>query len=286
MAAITAQERLGELLSKCRRAANLNQVRMAELLGTDQGTVSRLEGGKVAHPSRDRVMAWLRHTGSTEESINFADDLVERCGLDVVRWEPLHSVGWDAHQYRYEDLEQQAVAIRVWQPSVVPGLLQSPDYVAWLMEKVVKVPAEELSTAIAARLRRNAALYRPDTRLDAVIAEHVLRTRFGGSAVMSTQLHQLAALAQLPTVDLAVVPTDTDMDQSWGCSFVLFEMPDSHASQVKIEMEEDELTITDPQRVDQYRQIHALYRQHALTGQPVVDLLATIARQRDQETSS
>lgn len=271
----TIRRDLGRRLQQARKAASLRAVDLAKDLGISQGQLSRIENG-TRRASEDLVRAWLERTGQTDDAI---DDLVAQVGAadrEISEWKNRFSKGWAADQVSYEDLRREATAMRAYQISVVPGLLQTPAYTEFLLRHVVQLGDREIADGIAARTRQQRLLYEPGTNLTAVIAEHVLRSRgIGGPAVMVEQLHRIAQLATLPTVDLAIIPSDTDMPLPYMVSFDLYELPDSDAM-VLIEFDTGEIREGEPHRVQQYRQRFDALREAALGGAAALDLLKRI----------
>ncbi len=105
-------------------------------------------------------------------------------------------------------LESDAIEIRTYQPTLVPGWLQRPSYARVVMETLPSVnPERDLDRSIAFRVRRQQALYDdPPLRLDAILDEGVIRRCLGGPEVMHEQLLHLAEVSLLPNVSLQVFP--------------------------------------------------------------------------------
>ena len=84
----------------------------------------------------------------------------------------------------FAGFENDAARISVYMPLVIPGLLQTPAYIAALLELGPREPAWR-ERALAARLRRQHILDRADgtaPRLVAVITEASLMYRWGTQA--------------------------------------------------------------------------------------------------------
>jgi transcriptional regulator with XRE-family HTH domain len=117
----------------------------------------------------------------------------------------------EAHPDKYRrrmELEAQAVIIREYSPSIVPGILQTEDYAKAQFRsfnpKATEGDIEELWTL---RLGRQALLLgdpRPDYAV--ILDEAVLRRSYGGPGVMRDQLERLADLALTPTSFVQVLP--------------------------------------------------------------------------------
>ncbi|MEU5876652.1 Scr1 family TA system antitoxin-like transcriptional regulator [Spirillospora sp. NPDC047279] len=104
-------------------------------------------------------------------------------------------------------LEQDSARIRTFQPNVVPGLLQTPEYARAVMRSRPPVGDRDYDSSVAFRMARQEALTRPNPAfLDAVISETVLRQMTGGAEVMAGQLHRLLEASRTPNVRLRVLP--------------------------------------------------------------------------------
>jgi transcriptional regulator with XRE-family HTH domain len=108
--------------------------------------------------------------------------------------------------------EADAESVWVWEPLIVPGLLQTENYTRSLLQAWVNkfsLPSAEVDRRVEARRVRQDVLTRdPPVRLSAVIDESVLHRRIGGSAVMREQLEHLTALSELPDIDIRILPLD------------------------------------------------------------------------------
>jgi transcriptional regulator with XRE-family HTH domain len=277
----SARALLGDALRQARTKAGIAQPELARQLGVSQPMVSRIEHGHRA-PSREQVTRWLDITQAPGDSRGVALELFAAAADEhttVTEWSDLQQAGWTQHQERYRDLAGEATLIRIYQSAMVPGILQTPDYVAYLMRHVLAVPETEFAAATEARLRRQEILYAPGSHLEVVLAEAALRQPFGGRALMASQLDRLAALAHLPSIDVAVLPVDTDMPDVHTAAFWLYEMPQPSESEVLIELLLGEVRETDPARVSRYRTAFHLYRQHSLAGEAAIKMIQRIARE-------
>jgi transcriptional regulator with XRE-family HTH domain len=123
----------------------------------------------------------------------------------------------------YVQLEAEATLVRNYQPSKVPGLLQTPDYArAVVRASNLTVPPEEVERRIAVRLKRQERLHGDDPlRLHALLDEAVLHRQAGGPEVMRGQLESLIEAADLPNVSLRVLPYDAGLYPAVGNPFVI-----------------------------------------------------------------
>lgn len=273
---------LGQRLREFRTDANLRAVDLAELIGMSQGQLSKIENGR-RRISPEQVRAFLQQCRAPAAALDEVAELARRADTDVTAWQDRFAAGWANDQRAYTDTEQDATCIRLYQVSVVPGLLQTSDYTEFILREIVGLHGDEIATSLQARANRQKLLYRPETHVSAIIAEHVLRHRFPGRAVMIEQLHRLVQLAALPTVDLAVIPTDTDMPLPYMVSFDLLELPDDDGDIVQVELDTGEVIEREPHRVSTYKRRHEALRSYSLTDQ---DATALIQRIADENTTA
>jgi transcriptional regulator with XRE-family HTH domain len=109
------------------------------------------------------------------------------------------------------DFEQQATALRSFEPTVVPGLLQIEDYARALTGS---------DEATAARIERQGLLTRENPpELISIVNESVLHRQVGGRDVMHRQLLHLADPPG--RVRVQVLPADADTYSGIDGSFIL-----------------------------------------------------------------
>jgi transcriptional regulator with XRE-family HTH domain len=153
----------------------------------------------------------------------------------------------------YIGLEQGAATIRYVEPALVPGLLQTPDYTAALLQSDV-IPRTErrIARIVELRMARQRAVTRDDDPADlsVIIDEAVLHRAGGGLKAMAAQLDHLATMAERPNVTIRVVPFERGVNACMVAavrllSFAWSSIPDvvylEHRDQ--LEMIEDELAV-------------------------------------------
>lgn len=251
---------------------------MGAELGCNQSRISRIESGKT-RVSPDEVRRWLDSVGAPTDAYVELLDLAERAEVEVVSWSDAHANGWAAHQNDYAAIEREASRILIWQPAVIPGLMQSGAYVRHFLAKTRGLSEHQVAEGVAARLDRQDVLYRPDTHLEVVIAEHVLRQRFGGAKVMVEQLHRVASLARLPSVDMAVLPSDTDMDETYEPSAVIYLAPHDDANDLAlVELATSIVREHKPENVQRYINLFRTYQEHSLRGAAAIEFVERVAK--------
>ncbi|MBQ0894174.1 XRE family transcriptional regulator [Micromonospora sp. U56] len=124
------------------------------------------------------------------------------------------------------DIERDAVALRAFQLAWVPGLLQTEAYARATLEWEA-LPPTKVEELVAARIARQTILIRECGPLFvAVLDEGVIRRQVGDRDLMAAQLAHLVSCAELPNVQLHVVPRDTVAYPGLNGPFMLAELPD------------------------------------------------------------
>ncbi|MEU8422574.1 DUF5753 domain-containing protein [Micromonospora sp. NPDC048835] len=125
------------------------------------------------------------------------------------------------------DWEREAVAIRWFEHTWVPGLLQTEAYARATLAGEA-LTADEVADVVASRMDRQAIARRErPPLLVAVIHELVLyQSAYGDRALMREQCEHLAECAALPSVQVLVVPRDVGMYPGLGGGFIVAELPD------------------------------------------------------------
>jgi hypothetical protein len=108
----------------------------------------------------------------------------------------------------YADLEADSAVVADFTSELVPGLLQTRDYIRGVMEDSGMLTPEVVDQRIEFRLRRQRAFFdRPrPKRLDVVLTEGALRVEVGSSAVMQAQREHLLALTSRDGVRIRILP--------------------------------------------------------------------------------
>lgn len=105
------------------------------------------------------------------------------------------------------EFEQVAHTLYIWQPLVVPGLLQTESYARAILSCSPHITDEQVEEKVAARLARQEILHRsPSTALWVVLDEGVLHRPVGGREVMREQLEHLVKMGGRKELSIQILP--------------------------------------------------------------------------------
>lgn len=213
---------LGLALLRLRTAAKKSQQEAAEAVGRTAARISQVENGKgtlggeeltkllifygVTGTRRDTLLALGRASRRRQRGHGFVDLLPE------------------SYQ-RLTDMLAATDAIRWYECGLVPGLVQSPDYVAAMIRTAATASSEaEVQERIAFRLaQQKGVLDTADSKtIEIVFTEDALRHVIGDHKVMRGQiLHMLQLVERHPSVSLRVVPDSAHNNPALGGGLII-----------------------------------------------------------------
>lgn len=187
----------------------------------------------AAAPTLEHVPSWLKkvEAGDLGPTVPDTEALLRLYGVDEAHIAPVLTVAQDARRMswwvrtygaeampiwfrKYADMEASATRLRTAQALLIPGLLQTSAYAGEVLERnPFRSTETSVHRQVALRMDRQAILTDEDhpTRLEFVLHESALRHRVGTPAVMADQVARLIAAAELPHVDLRVLPLDAQV---------------------------------------------------------------------------
>lgn len=200
---------LGRQLKEIRAEAGYkSQDEFAPALNRDRSVIGKAESGE--YPPTDVVL----------------DDWLDLCGiggrlrtvlLGMVRFARMRDGGpvkvWFAG---WVDAEGKAHTLRIWQPIIFPGILQTPAYTRALFA-VTSMGDDQIDDYVQSRLSRQAILDRPEApSVVVVLDELVLHRLIGAPEVMREQIGHVIELSKRTNVHIHILPTLTGANLGLG----------------------------------------------------------------------
>jgi hypothetical protein len=272
------RRRLGAELRRCRERAGMTQEAVSRYFEWHSAKVTRIETARVAVTARD-VKDLLALYGV--EDMTYRDALMELARLSKERtwWTDYRDL---MRAGNFVGMEAEASSSRVWEPIVLPGLLQTEPYMRALMRTGRRADAPDaIDRRVALRLRRQERLTaeRP-LNLRAVVDESVIHRVVGGREVMRDQLHRLLWAADLPNISLQILPFDSGEHAFMGGSAAILEFPEiAHSPVVYLEGLAGDYYEEQPSEVARYRDEFDRLAARALDPSASVDV---VKRQLDR----
>ncbi|MBT2489091.1 helix-turn-helix domain-containing protein [Streptomyces sp. ISL-96] len=272
------RRRLGQELRRLRELKGMTAEEVAERLLVSQSKISRLENGRRSISQRDvRDLCGVYDV----EDHRIVDSLMQMA-KDSRQQGWWHAFG-DIPYSVYIGLETDAASLRVYDPQIVPGLLQTPRYAEALITGALPETAvTDVEKRVNVRLRRQERILTAEQplRLWAVIDEAALRRVVGDKQLMREQLEHLVEQSQLPHVTVQILPFDMGAHPGISGHYAILEFPDAaDSSVVYIEGVTSDLYLEKANDVQKYSVMYEHLRAQALNVEASRQFIADIAKE-------
>ncbi|MGV9244424.1 helix-turn-helix domain-containing protein [Streptomyces sp. NPDC003710] len=271
------RRRLGQELRRLRELKGMTAEEVAERLLVSQSKISRLENGRRSISQRDvRDLCGVYEV----EDQRVVDSLMEmaRDSRQQGWW---HAFG-DIPYSVYIGLETDAESLRVYEPQVITGLLQTHSYAEALIQGALpETSAADIEKRVQVRMRRQeriAAEHNP-LRLWVVLDEAALRRAVGDNHVMREQLEHLCEMSQLPHVTVQVLPFRAGAHPGLNGQYAILEFADAaDSSVVYLEGVTSDLYLEKAHDVQKYAVMYEHLRAQALSVEESRRFIADAAK--------
>ncbi|MEU6846609.1 helix-turn-helix transcriptional regulator [Streptomyces sp. NPDC046716] len=272
------RRRLGQELRRLRELKGMTAEEVAERLLVSQSKISRLENGRRSISQRDvRDLCGVYEV----EDHRIVDSLMQMA-KDSRQQGWWHSFG-DIPYSVYIGLETDAASLRVYDPQVVPGLLQTRGYAESLINGALpETTPSDIDKRVQVRMRRQERIQAPDNplRLWTVLDEAALRRTVGGRGIMREQLEHLVEQSQLPHVTVQVIPFEMGAHPGLNGQYAILEFPDAaDSSVVYIEGVTSDLYLEKANDVQKYSVMYEHLRAQALNVDQSRQFISEIAKE-------
>lgn len=242
---------VGIELARYRTEARMSLGKTSAVTGISKPKLAHLEMGRQ-HQSAEDIATLLATYGVEQRSVTRLVALSER-SEDANWWAPWADVlpPWFTV---FAGLERIADRVFTYEPTLIPGLLQTPEYATAVTEEALLVRADHAPRYVQFRAERVKRLNNPDRPLwlHAVITSGALEMPVGNADVREKQLMHLAKMADLPTVTIQVLRPQNGIPTVHTSGFMLLSF--DAASQVGyVELLDDAVYLYDVNRLRTYQ---------------------------------
>ncbi|MEV5537659.1 helix-turn-helix transcriptional regulator [Saccharopolyspora shandongensis] len=236
------------MLRKQRIAAGLTAAELARATGMSASKVSRFESGEsgIYLDDLEKLLDFYRLSKKRRvELLDIARHAEER------GWLRLSNANLPEDWQTWVDFEDEANALLNYEPLVVPGLLQTPEYTRAIIDATGQLSPREVDSLVSARMARQGLLDKEEpVRLHAIIEETALTRPVGPDGALERQLRHLVDAASRPHITIQVMSHDVGLHPGLNGPFAILEYG-SEASLVLLEHktvnlfmdEEDQLAV-------------------------------------------
>ncbi|NES14550.1 MULTISPECIES: helix-turn-helix transcriptional regulator [Micromonospora] len=273
--------RLGRAIRELREASGMTGAVLGREAGLDRTAVSKVENGE--RRPLDTILRILDVLLPESDDRYRALQRVARDGLAKGWWTEAKYAAMGDRQARTADIEAGARAIREYQNSLLPGLLQTEAYARHRGQVALDDGADfDLSGTVAGRMRRQLQVSGPDgSEYDVVLEPQAIERLPVPPAVMREQLHHLLDLATTrENVSVRILPVDARLGRGYvpRSPFSLYAYPDPEdLTLVAVDTVTTDLLVTEAQEAQRYARLFDQLRDAALSPEASADLIQKAA---------
>jgi len=251
-----ARRRLRFALRTAREAAELTQAEVGDRLEWSVSKVNRIENGEVTISATDlrALMALLAVTDP--ETVD-----------QLTKWARVaRSRGWwDKPEFRAHmtppmrqliQYETEAAAIRCFQPTIVPGALQTPEYARAVLDYWSDLSEDTRAARQTIRTERRDRLFsnKSGVPYHLVLDESVVLRRVGGPVVMSAQLRLLLDVIRTSNLYVRIIPLAAGAVMGQLGNFTVLDLDGDENAILYREIPPDDIISDTHEMIQLYRQ--------------------------------
>jgi transcriptional regulator with XRE-family HTH domain len=254
---------IGTELARYRNDARLSLTDAAARTGISKAKLNHLETGRQQQDPDD-IATLLSAYGAQQRDIDRLTSLTGRAD-DAAWWAPWAQVVPDWLK-TYVGLEGLAEQEFTFEPTIIPGLLQTQEYAAAITANSPRVRPDHNERFVGFRMARTRRLTDPERalHLHAVVTEAALRLAVGDLELRRAQLRHLLDMAKQPTVTIQVIRPEDGPHTALTGPFMLLDFGTAARPVVYVELQDGALYLQDPDQVATYKLVARDLRQVAL----------------------
>jgi transcriptional regulator with XRE-family HTH domain len=273
---VVRRRELAALLRELRTDAGLTVEEVAEALLCSPSKVSRMETGQRTvslRDIRDLVGLYKVSAGLREHLTTLAKGSKEQGW-----WQPYDLPSSYA---TYVGLEADALRISNYDPGVVPGLLQTPEYARAVDEGTLEPLSDEgIDKRIEVLQGRQEILTRdepPPPEFCGIVDEAALHRIVGSSTIMNAALERVIEVSELRDVGIQVLPYTAGAHPALDSTFVLLEFRDPLGPMVYVEGLVGRMWLESSEDVKRYKQVFESLQRRSLSERDSIRLMKKLA---------
>ena len=276
---LVQRRRLRTELRRARSAADLTQDQVAQAMDWSISKIIRIETGAVNVSTNDlKALLNLYNILDPDRTSQLIE--LARAARQTSWWSKYKEAISDQY-FQLIGYVEAASVVRSYEPLLIPGLLQTPEYAETIFQKFAE--SSESSNLIQARMKirltRQQLFDRPTAPAMFFILDQAAVQRLTGARdIDRDQLDRLIGLASRPNVTIEVIPFSGGLYHGMLESFTIVEFPDPEDSDVLYRETSRETIISrdDAEETSIYREDFEDMRRMSLGADGTLSLLANL----------
>ncbi|MFC9067730.1 helix-turn-helix domain-containing protein [Streptomyces harbinensis] len=245
---------LAESLRRMRRRAGRTQVWLARRCNMSQTKLSNIETARVT-PSLVDVELILRALDAPPELVAEAIALAR---LAHTEWQGKR-VSWrrglEKRQAELAGLEAEASTLRFFLPSMLTGLLATPEYIR---ASLGHTPGD-ISKTVAKKIARQEVLYAEAKQFRFLLTEQAVRWLIVPRHAMAVQIDRIISISQLPHVRIGIIPLTSPVRRGPLNTFTVYDR-----RLATVETLTGRIVFQDPRDIAEHLDVFELFQRQAL----------------------
>lgn len=240
--------------------------------------MSREDLAKAAFVSPELVRAWEanrrvpqpQYLADVEKALG-TNGYLKRLREDLVKVEPVPE-----YMGRWREIEDTASSLLWYQPLIVPGLLQTPEYAREIILNSGR-EVDDIERQIEDRIERQKILAPENSLMFVVILDEVvLSRRIGDEKIMCDQLQKVLSIAQQSNVSVQLVQLDSGAYPGLAGDFGIAAMDGQEFVYVDDAFSGD--VLEDPADVAVMKRVWLTLHSRARSAQESIELIEKVLR--------
>jgi transcriptional regulator with XRE-family HTH domain len=218
-----------------------------------QSQISKFETGKKT-PKLVDVERILQALGAPPETVA---EITALARIANTEWQDKRSSwrrGMEKRQTELASLESEASELRYFLPSMITGLLATPEFIRAGLSHTPGDP----SKTVARKLERQTVLYDTSKSFTFLLTEQAVRWTIVPAPAMAIQIDRLISLSRLPNLRIGVIPTGTVTPRGPMNTFTVYD-----GRLATVENFTGRMVFRDARDVSEYLSVFALFEDHA-----------------------
>ena len=216
------RESVGARIKALRKSRGLTGKDLAEKTGLSAAAISKFENGRL-RPTEKFTESVIQALDLSSSETYALRELSNFVNSQFARW-TLSQNQVTTNQINIGIREKNSKTIRSYFNQVIPGLLQSEDYMRAVFQSLVQPDQENLNRVVKSRLKRQNILNSKRISLTFVLGEGALRTSFGSKSILKGQLkHLIEIIETRPSTEIRVLPWQRVLNRFILDSFVIYD---------------------------------------------------------------
>jgi len=213
---------IGKKIRNLRQQLGISGKLFAEKTGFSPAAISKFERG-LLRPTDDFIEKTIRALNLSKEKAHPLKELVALFNSQFKRWS-VDSKQLEQNQKFIAQREKNSNTIRSYWNQIIPGLLQTENYMRAVIRSFSNEDEISLEKVITARLKRQRILSQEKRSFVFVLGEGSLRTCIQSREVLFEQLDYLTSIIHsFPSVEIRVLPFSKNLARTPMHHYILYD---------------------------------------------------------------